>query len=113
MGDKASCCLSTHNCGVLAFQRVLGGKWKTSILWALQDAPLRFSELHRKLEGITEAMLTKQLRELEADGFVHREVYAEVPPRVEYSVTALGHKTLPLLCEIDRWAAEYLFPLNP
>ncbi len=102
-------CLSLKNCGVLAFQHTLGGKWKTSILWSIhRSGTVRFSDLRRSLEGITEAMLTKQLRELEKDGFICRKVYPEVPPRVEYSVSELGEKTIPLLDAINRWGNDNL-----
>lgn len=98
--------LRLKNCGITAFQQTLGGKWKISILWVIHKHPLRFSELRRSLEGVTESMLTKQLRELEHDGFIHREIYPEVPPRVEYSITELGEKVLPLLTAINLWSLE-------
>ena len=108
--EKKKCpCLSVRNCGVIAFQHTLGGKWKTSILWSIHySGPMRFSDLRRSLEGITEAMLTKQLRELEKDGFVIRTVYPEVPPHVEYSVSVLGERTMPLLEAINQWGTENL-----
>ena len=77
-------------------QAVLSGKWKILILWyvALYRVQ-RFGALLRRLDGITQSTLTRQLRELEADGFLHREVYPEVPPRVEYTLTAMGESFLP------------------
>ncbi|WP_328881836.1 winged helix-turn-helix transcriptional regulator [Streptomyces sp. NBC_00299] len=77
-------------CGIDAAMDVVGGKWKVLILWALHVRPYRFGELRRELPGVTEKVLAAQLRELEADGIVHREAYDEVPPRVEYSLTPLG-----------------------
>ncbi|MBV7697739.1 helix-turn-helix domain-containing protein [Streptomyces sp. TRM70350] len=77
-------------CGIDAAMDVVGGKWKVLILWALHERPHRFGELRRELPGVTEKVLAAQLRELEADGIVHREVYEEVPPRVEYSLTPRG-----------------------
>ncbi len=108
--EKRNCpCLSVKNCGVIAFQHTLGGKWKTSILWSIHySGPMRFSDLRRSLDGITEAMLTKQLRELERDGFVIRTIYPEVPPHVEYSVSVLGEKTMPLLEAINQWSVDNL-----
>lgn len=80
----------SYSCGIDAAMEVIGGKWKVLILWALSVRPHRFGELRRELDGVTEKVLAAQLRELEADGIVHREEYAVVPPRVEYSLTAKG-----------------------
>ncbi|MBU1004092.1 MAG: helix-turn-helix transcriptional regulator [Proteobacteria bacterium] len=87
---------------------VIGGKWKPIILYhlGLRDV-LRFGELRRGMAEITERMLTRQLRELEADGMVHREVYREVPPRVEYSLTDLGRSLLPILMEMRSWGVDF------
>ncbi|GGW41468.1 hypothetical protein GCM10010340_19380 [Streptomyces griseoloalbus] len=77
-------------CGIDAAMDVIGGKWKVLILWALGERPHRFGALRRSVPGVTEKVLAAQLRELEADGIVHREEYDEVPPRVEYSLTPRG-----------------------
>lgn len=82
---------------------LIGGKWKGVILWHLTQKTLRFSQLKRRLPGITQKMLTQQLRELERDKLVHRKVYAEVPPRVEYSLTELGLTLQPILQEMCAW----------
>lgn len=95
-------------CGLDAAVAVVGGKWKPLILWALQDRPRRFGELRRDVPGVSEKMLTQQLRELEADGIVHREVYREVPPRVEYSLTALGQSLNAALMPLGDWGEENL-----
>jgi DNA-binding HxlR family transcriptional regulator len=79
-----------YNCPVEAAIDVIGGKWKPLILWWLHQRTHRFAELRRKIPRITEKMLTQHLRELEADGIVHRQVYAAVPPKVEYSLTEYG-----------------------
>ena len=87
---------------------LIGGKWKPVILYHLaQEKVMRFGELGRSLPEITQRMLTKQLRELEADGLVHREVYKEVPPKVEYSLTELGHELIPIFLELRRWGMMY------
>ncbi|MFF3345342.1 winged helix-turn-helix transcriptional regulator [Streptomyces sp. NPDC002779] len=80
----------SYVCGIDAAMDVIGGKWKVLILWELSVRPHRFGELRRGLPGVTEKVLAAQLRELEADGIVHREEYDEVPPRVEYSLTPKG-----------------------
>jgi len=86
---------------------LIGGKWKVLILWLLKDRILRFSELKRKLPKITQKMLTNQLRELESDGLVHRKVYAQVPPKVEYSLTDLGKSFLPILKAMHKWGENF------
>lgn len=88
--------------------QVMGGKWKPIILYHLSEARvLRFSELRRGMPGVTERMLTRQLRELEADGLVHRTVYREVPPRVEYGLTELGTGLVPILDQLRVWGERY------
>jgi len=97
-----------YYCHVELFIQILGGKWKPIILWHLNsDDTLRFGELKRTMPNITQKMLTQQLREMESDGLVHREVYPQVPPRVEYSLTALGHSAVPLLHVLCEWGKEY------
>ena len=78
------------NCPVEATLELIGGKYKALILWHLSQGILRFSELRQVIKGATPKMLTQQLRELEANGLVHREVYPVIPPKVEYSLTGLG-----------------------
>ena len=90
-------------------QSVLGGKWKILILWYVAFYKVqRFGQLLRRLDGVTQSTLTKQLRELEADGFLHRRVYPEVPPRVEYSLTEQGESFAPLLHTMLEWSRENL-----
>lgn len=92
-------------------QSVLGGKWKILILWYVAVYKVqRFGELRRRLEGITQSTLTRQLRELEEDGFLHREVFGQVPPRVEYTLTPLGESLVPVLEEMVRWSEGHLCP---
>ena len=95
------------NCPVEAALDVMGGKWKSVILFRLMEQTRRFNELRRLLPKVSQRMLTNQLRELETDGLVHREVYAEVPPRVEYSLTKLGITLKPLLLGLQHWGQKY------
>ena len=79
------------------------GKWKLVILWHLTQTTLRFSELERRIEGITQKMLSQQLREMEKDGLVSRKVYPVIPPRVEYSITEHGKSLHIVLDELGKW----------
>jgi len=97
-----------YRCTVAVTLEVIGGKWKSLILWHLSFKTLRFSQLQRRLSTVTQKMLTQQLRELEADGLVKREVFAEVPPRVEYSLTELGRSVVPILEMMCQWGKDYL-----
>ncbi len=98
---------SVENCPIVDVQKVIHGKWTMVIIYFLSSQTLRFSELRRKLPNVTEANLTKELRTLEQYGIVHREVYREVPPRVEYSLTPIGMKFIPVLEALESWAIEY------
>ncbi|MCH8620429.1 helix-turn-helix domain-containing protein [Undibacterium sp. TS12] len=90
-------------CPMVRTINLIGGKWKPVILHMLCDGTMRFGELKKNIPPISQKMLTQQLRELEADGIIHREVYAEVPPKVEYSLTALGCTLKPLLQDLYAW----------
>jgi DNA-binding HxlR family transcriptional regulator len=97
-----------YKCGIDLTLAVVGGKWKASILWHLAQQTMRFSELQRQFTETTRKMLTQQLRELEADGLVHREVYPQVPPKVEYSLTVKGQSIFPILQQMCDWGKDYL-----
>lgn len=102
--------LSIKRCSTVStLQKILGGKWKIEILYyiAFQDIH-RFGELRRHIGDITESSLTKQLRELENDGFISRYDYKEVPPRVEYSLTELGQSFIPVLEHMKQWGETNL-----
>jgi DNA-binding HxlR family transcriptional regulator len=86
---------------------VLGGKWKGRVLHRLLFGTLRFNELRRLLPHVTQRMLTRQLRELERDGVIRRRVYAEVPPRVEYSLSEFGESLKPILVMMEEWGESY------
>jgi DNA-binding HxlR family transcriptional regulator len=98
----------TYHCPVEAALDVIGGKWKPLILWWLNDRTHRFAELRRRIPGITEKMLTQQLRELEADGIVERRVYATVPPKVEYLLSEYGRSLKRALKAICDWGRIHL-----
>ncbi|MBW5426175.1 transcriptional regulator [Streptomyces sp. BG9H] len=98
-----------YACGLDAAVDVVGGKWKPMILWALYAGrTLRFGELKRHIPGVSEKMLIQQLRELESDGIVHREVYREVPPKVEYSLTDLGQSLNAALLPLGLWGDTHM-----
>lgn len=102
--------LSIQRCSTVStLQKILGGKWKIEILYyiAFQNVQ-RFGELCRHIGEITESSLTKQLRELEADGFISRYDFKEVPPRVEYSLTDLGQSFIPVIEHMKQWGEENL-----
>ncbi len=96
-----------YGCAVEATLDVIGGRWKGVILFHLLAGTKRFNELHRLVEGCTQRMLTLQLRELEQDGVVQRTVYAEVPPKVEYSLTEFGRSLEPILLLMRTWGEQY------
>lgn len=88
--------------------QVIGGKWKPVILYQLAiEGVLRFGELKRSIPGVTERMLTRQLRELENDGLIHREVYRQIPPKVEYSLRPPGVQLIPILLNMRQWGVNY------
>jgi DNA-binding HxlR family transcriptional regulator len=86
---------------------VIGGRWKVLILQQLFEGVKRFNELHRALSGITHKTLTQQLREMEADGIIVRKVYAQIPPKVEYSLSLLGKTLKPVLKAMHDWAQRH------
>ena len=99
--------LHNEHCPVEATLELIGGKYKSLILWHLSEGKLRFSEL-KKLVSATPKMLTQQLRELETQSLIHREVYPVIPPKVEYSLTELGRSLMPILVAMRDWGAGYL-----
>ena len=96
------------SCPVESTLAAIGGRWKVLILRELFYGVRRFGELHRALHGITQKMLTQQLRELEQDGLVYRQVYQQIPPKVEYSLTPLGNTLKPVLDEMHKWGVQFL-----
>ena len=86
----------------------IGDRWTVLIIGSLEEGPLRFSELRRRVEGISQKMLTQTLRSLETDGLVTRTVFAEIPPRVQYELSPLGRSLLEPLSALTRWATEHM-----
>ncbi len=99
---------TNETCPVAATLDLIGGKYKALILWYLSDGRHRFSELRKMISNATPKMLTQQLRELEAQHLIHREVFPVVPPKVEYSLTETGRSLMPILTAMRDWGAEYL-----
>jgi len=95
-----------YNCAVTATVDMVGGKWKTSILLYLKDGTMRFGELQRAV-AVSQKVLTQQLKELEQDGIIRRQVYAEVPPRVEYSLSPYGQTLQPVLEALYAWGLRH------
>jgi len=93
-------------CPIQRTMAMIADKWKVIVIYNLGKRTMRFGELQRALEGITPKVLTRQLRDLEGDGLVARRVHAEIPPRVEYSLTILGRELLPILDQLHEWATR-------
>ncbi|EGY79520.1 winged helix-turn-helix transcriptional regulator [Peptoniphilus indolicus] len=98
----------TVDCPVYTTISLIGGKYKALILWHLTGKTLRYSELKTLIEQATPKMLTQQLRELEDNMLIHREVYPVVPPKVEYSLTELGESLLPILNAMYNWGSDFM-----
>lgn len=100
----------SEGCPVEAALELIGGKWKGLALYHLMDGPVRFNELKRQLSDVTQRMLTKQLREMEADGLVLRTVYLMVPPKVEYSLTPKGESLRNIIMALRAWGTQNALP---
>lgn len=103
---------TTNYCPVSATLDLIGGKYKALILWHLAESKLRFSQLNKLIPGATAKMLTQQLREMETQDLIHREVFPVVPPKVEYSLTELGRSLMPVLIAMRDWGSDYLHSKN-
>lgn len=96
------------SCPVEVSMEILSGKWKCLMLWHLHEGTKRYKELEKIVPGVSQKMLSQQLKELERDGLINKRIYAEVPPRVEYSLTDLGRSAFPILQMMHRWGVENL-----
>ena len=97
-----------ESCPMTDIMPIVRGKWTSVIVYFLGKGTLRFGELFRKIPSVTQSNLTKELRSLEKYGMIHREVYREVPPKVEYSLTKIGRKFLPVIKALTKFADEYV-----
>lgn len=95
------------DCPFAKVQKIVSGKWNMLIIYLLRNETIRFGELHRRLPNMTQATLSKQLKFLEEHGIINRKVYNQIPPKVEYSLTEIGYKFLPVLEELEKWSNEY------
>ena len=108
VNDKKIFVFDENSCPVTATMKVLGGKWKPILINAIYHTyPARFGELKRSVIGITQSMLTQQLRELEDDGIISRKIYAQIPPKVEYTLTEFGLTLSPVIQTMANWGLEY------
>ena len=96
-----------EDCPVAGVQKIVRGKWNMVILYYLHQQTLRFGQLSRKLPMVTQAQLTKELRMLESYGLINRKIYPQVPPKVEYSMTEMGEKFMPVLTALEKFANIY------
>ena len=104
MSDQALYKSPLDNCPLTFALNLIGGKWRLPIIWALnKNGTLRYNELKRNIEGITNMVLTQSLKELELNGIINREQFMEVPPRVEYSLTENGEDLIPALKALANW----------
>ena len=95
------------NCPYFVAQKVIKGKWSVMIMYFLNEGVHRFNELERRLEGITHATLSRQLKDLEETGLVIRKEYPQVPPKVEYSLTEVGKDLIPVMISLEKWGKKY------
>lgn len=106
--DEKKIVFDEYSCPVTATMQVLGGKWKSILINAIyHTSPARFGELKRTVKGITQSMLTSQLRQLEEDGIIKRKIYAEIPPKVEYTLTEFGLTLSPIMQSMAEWGKQY------
>lgn len=105
--NKTETPITTSCSSVKTTLDVIGGKWKPLIMYLLSQKTHRFSHLQKGIGGVTQKMLTQQLRELESDGLVERRVYPQVPPKVEYSLTSYGRTLLPIFKSMNEWGEKH------
>ncbi|MBL4674739.1 MAG: helix-turn-helix transcriptional regulator [Mucilaginibacter sp.] len=99
---------TAEECPITATIDVIGGKWKPPIIWLLMKNPMRFGELHKTIPGMALKVLSRTLKELEADGIVIRKAYPEIPPRVEYSLSPKGETLRPVMTLMSNWSRQHI-----
>ena len=99
--------ISEKKCSLKDVLDIIGGKWAMPIIYRLSKGKMRFKELERSIEGINTRMLVKELKNMEFNGIITREVFATVPPTVEYTLTNKGEKLLPSIVSLHKWGEEY------
>jgi len=104
-GEKIK--ISEKTCSLRDVLDIIGGKWSMPIIYVLSKGKMRFKELERSVEGINTRMLVKELKNMEANGIITREVFATVPPTVEYTLTLKGEKLLPSIVSLHKWGQEF------
>lgn len=100
--------ISEKTCSLKDVLDIIGGKWSMPIIYILSKGKLRFKELERSIEGINTRMLVKELKNMEANGIITRDVFATVPPTVEYTLTMKGKKLLPSIVSLHKWGQEFI-----
>jgi DNA-binding HxlR family transcriptional regulator len=105
--SKKKTSVNEKSCSLRDVLDIIGGKWSMPIIYVLSKGKLRFKELERSIEGINTRMLVKELKNMEANGIVTREVFATVPPTVEYTLTKKGEKLLPSIVSLHKWGQEF------
>lgn len=106
--DEKIICDSGKDCSLIEVLDIIGGKWAMPIVYRLSKGKMRFKELERSVEGINTRMLVKELKNMEVNGIVTREVFATVPPTVEYTLTNKGEKLLPSIVSLYSWGQEFI-----
>lgn len=94
-------------CGVKITMEVIGGKWKSCILLELNEKPMRPSELHREFRDASQRVIDQQLKELETHGMIRKKIFAELPPRSEYSITETGKTLIPIIKQLESWGNNF------
>lgn len=105
--EKKKVAISEQTCSLREVLEIIGGKWAMPIIYILSKGKLRFKEIERSIEGINTRMLVKELKNMESNGIITREVFATVPPTVEYTLTLKGHKLIPSITTLHNWGKEF------